>query len=57
MASIIWLERMEATRPYQPLRYPMNRQFVAFLRRTALHGHGLRVLAQVACGSGYSAGL
>ena len=43
MASIIWLERMEATRPYQPLRYPMNRQFVAFLRRTALHGHGLRV--------------
>jgi SAM-dependent methyltransferase len=57
MAERIWLDRLEATRPYQWLRLQMNRSLVGFLARHALAGRsGLR-LAEVACGSGFAAHL
>ena len=57
MADRSWLERLEATRPYQWLRLQMNRGLVRFLSRHALAGRsGLR-LAEVACGSGVAAHL
>ncbi|MCW5873220.1 MAG: methyltransferase domain-containing protein [Anaerolineales bacterium] len=57
MAERIWLDSLEATRPYQWLRLQMNRRLVRFLARHALAGRsGLR-LAEVACGSGFAAHL
>ncbi|UYN89144.1 MAG: methyltransferase domain-containing protein [Anaerolineales bacterium] len=57
MAEPIWLDRLEATRPYQWLRQWMNRSLINFLVQGALAGRrGLR-LAEVACGSGFAAHL
>lgn len=57
MTERIWLDALEATRPYQWLRLQMNRGLVSFLQRAVLEGRqGLR-LAEVACGSGFAAHL
>ncbi|MEX2160735.1 MAG: class I SAM-dependent methyltransferase [Anaerolineales bacterium] len=57
MAELTWLDRLEATRLYQRLRYAMNRGLVAFFRRNVFAARsGLRV-AEMACGSGYGAHL
>jgi SAM-dependent methyltransferase len=57
MADRIWLDRLEATWPYQRLRYAMNHGLVAFFSRRVFAGrNGLRI-AEVACGSGYAAHL
>ncbi len=57
MADRIWLDRLEATAPYQRLRYAMNHGLVAFFGQRVFAGrNGLRI-AEVACGSGYAAHL
>ncbi len=57
MAERIWLDSLEATRPYQWLRLQMNRGLVSFLVQHAVAGRrGLR-FAEVACGSGFAAHL
>lgn len=57
MTERIWLDALEATRPYQWLRLQMNRGLVSFLARHAVAGRsGLR-FAEVACGSGFAAHL
>lgn len=57
MTERIWLDRLEATRPYQWLRLQMNRGLVGFLVRHALQGRKGQRLAEVACGSGFAAHL
>jgi SAM-dependent methyltransferase len=57
MPEGIWLDRLEATRPYQWLRLQMNRSLVGFLARHALAGRSELRLAEVACGSGFAAHL
>lgn len=57
MANKTWLERLEATRVYQSLRYVMNRDLVNFFAREAFDsGKGLKI-AEVACGSGFASHL
>lgn len=57
MIERIWLDRIEATRPYQWLRLQMNRGLVRFLIREVLTGRRDLRLAEVACGSGFAAHL
>jgi SAM-dependent methyltransferase len=46
------LERLEATKPYQWLRYQMNKGLVAFLAANVLEGKKDLRIAELACGSG-----
>lgn len=57
MPELTWLDRLEATKPYQRLRYAMNRRLVTFFRRTVFDGQKDIRVAEVACGSGYAAHL
>ncbi len=57
MAERIWLDRLEATRPYQWLRLQMNKGLVDFLVQAVLAGRSRMRLAEVACGSGFAAHL
>lgn len=57
MAEPHWLERMEATRPYQGLRSMMNRGLLAFFRRRVFAGRNRLRVAELACGSGYASHL
>lgn len=57
MAERIWLDRLEATRPYQWLKLQMNRGLVDFLVHSVLVGRQNLRLAEVACGSGFAAHL
>lgn len=57
MANKIWLEWLEATRPYQRLRYAMNQELASFFRREVFVGRSNLRIAEVACGSGYAAHL
>ncbi len=57
MADLTWLDRLEATRPYQQLRHSMNRGLVEFFRQRVFVGASRLRVAEVACGSGYAAHL
>jgi SAM-dependent methyltransferase len=53
----IWLDRLEAMRLYQRLRYAMNRELVSFFQREVFAGRKDLRIAEVACGSGFAAHL
>ncbi len=57
MAERSWLERLEATRIYQRLRYSMNRELVNFFNKQVLSGRVSLRVTEVACGSGYASHL
>jgi SAM-dependent methyltransferase len=57
LSEKIWLDRLEATRPYQRLRYAMNRELASFFQREVFAGHTNLRIAEVACGSGFAAHL
>lgn len=48
----MFLERLEATRPYQQLRYWMNTGLVDFFSKHVFDGRSGLHVAEVACGSG-----
>jgi ubiquinone/menaquinone biosynthesis C-methylase UbiE len=48
----MFLERLEATRPYQQLRYWMNTGLVKFFSKNVFEGRTGLDVAEVACGSG-----
>lgn len=50
----MWLERLEAAKPYQKLRFGMNRGLVNFFRQALIAGGDNLRIAEVACGSGYA---
>jgi SAM-dependent methyltransferase len=57
MPELTWLDRLEATRVYQRLRYRMNRGLVNFFQQSVFASRsGLRI-AELACGSGFGAHL
>lgn len=57
MPEQIWLDYLEATKPYQWLRTRMNQGLVRFLSDHVLAGRSHLRLAEVACGSGFAAHL
>lgn len=57
MAERHWLERLEATRPYQAARSAMNRGLLNFFQRYVFAGRTGLLAAEMACGSGYASHL
>lgn len=57
MTEPIWLERLEAGRVYQWLRFQMNRGLVRFFSQQVLRGRSQLLVAELACGSGFGAHL
>jgi len=51
------LERLESTVLYQRIRNELNRQLVAFFKRTVISDKNTLRIAEVACGSGYASHL
>ncbi len=57
MPEFNWLDRLEFTRPYQWLRYSMNRGLVELFQKHVFAGRRDLRVAEVACGSGFAAHL